>query len=63
MTSNPGESPWKCTICDKILSKNEHLLKHIRVVHQGQRKHVCPTCGKKFAEKQNMERHIQTHEG
>ena len=28
-------SQWKCSICDKFFSKNEHLRRHVASIHEG----------------------------
>ena len=45
-----------CPVCDKKLSG--HLSTHISAVHEGKKPFGCDSCGKYFAEKCKLKRHI-----
>ncbi|XP_021695460.1 zinc finger protein Xfin isoform X2 [Aedes aegypti] len=49
----------ECEVCHKIF-KNINTLRVHRASH-GPRKHVCPTCNKAFAVRQNYRNHMDTH--
>ncbi|XP_038160838.1 zinc finger protein 341 isoform X1 [Cyprinodon tularosa] len=50
----------KCNFCDKFFSKNFDLQQHIRS-HTGEKPFQCIVCGRAFAQKSNVKKHMQTH--
>lgn len=52
----------KCPICNKELSA-QHIPEHMKQVHQKEKRHCCPECGKGFFAKRDVEKHLKTHEG
>uniref|UniRef100_A0A674NWG0 Zinc finger protein 341 n=1 Tax=Takifugu rubripes TaxID=31033 RepID=A0A674NWG0_TAKRU len=50
----------KCNYCDKVFSKNFDLQQHIRS-HTGEKPFQCIVCGRPFAQKSNVKKHMQTH--
>ncbi|XP_077982725.1 zinc finger protein 341-like isoform X2 [Glandiceps talaboti] len=50
----------KCTYCDKTFNKNFDLQQHIRS-HTGEKPFQCIVCGRAFAQKSNVKKHMQTH--
>ncbi|XP_006825191.1 zinc finger protein 341-like [Saccoglossus kowalevskii] len=54
----PGK--LKCTFCDKTFNKNFDLQQHIRS-HTGEKPFQCIVCGRAFAQKSNVKKHMQTH--
>ncbi|KAJ1463785.1 hypothetical protein T484DRAFT_1758581 [Baffinella frigidus] len=80
--SHTGEKPEICSEldvktgkpCGRGFSKPCHLKRHIDVVHNGIKEHVCEhvltdgkrngqVCGKRFGEKQDMREHMADHTG
>uniref|UniRef100_A0A3Q2QJE7 Zinc finger protein 341 n=1 Tax=Fundulus heteroclitus TaxID=8078 RepID=A0A3Q2QJE7_FUNHE len=56
-----GKGPkLKCNFCDKFFSKNFDLQQHIRS-HTGEKPFQCIVCGRAFAQKSNVKKHMQTH--
>uniref|UniRef100_A0A8C6WY91 Zinc finger protein 341 n=1 Tax=Neogobius melanostomus TaxID=47308 RepID=A0A8C6WY91_9GOBI len=56
-----GKGPkLKCNFCDKIFCKNFDLQQHIRS-HTGEKPFQCIVCGRAFAQKSNVKKHMQTH--
>lgn len=48
---------FKCTACDRIFSRYQHLLRHVER-HWSQRSyHSCDICGKTFTRKDTMQSH------
>ena len=47
-----------CDSCGKTLQDSSGLKAHMRAIHEGEREHVCGTCGKAFFRKNQMEEHI-----
>ena len=53
--------PFQCTECD-YKTNNKRALEAHRSNHKPP-KYSCPFCGKKFIQKQSMDKHIMTHTG
>jgi len=51
-----------CPICNKELSA-QHMSEHMKQVHEKEKRHCCPECGKGFFAKRDVEKHLKTHEG
>uniref|UniRef100_A0A670ZY94 Zinc finger protein 526 n=1 Tax=Pseudonaja textilis TaxID=8673 RepID=A0A670ZY94_PSETE len=52
-----------CPQCGKAFSTHIRMVRHKRVVHVLERKHKCPTCGKKFKKLVHVRNHLRTHTG
>ena len=39
---------------------NPQLNTHVKAVHEGKKPHECDICGKKWARKWNLEKHVAT---
>ena len=50
----------KCKHCSKVFTKKGNLNRHIRHVHNKEKKHACGVCQKKFSRKQHREYHERT---
>ncbi|XP_054724314.1 zinc finger protein 341-like [Uloborus diversus] len=50
----------KCSYCWKSFMKNFDLQQHIRC-HTGEKPFQCIVCGRAFAQKSNVKKHMQTH--
>ena len=56
--SNPISTDFACSICFKVFTKKDHLVRHESVVHFGARpRQPCMYCNKQFA---NLEKHVQS---
>ncbi|XP_055892196.1 zinc finger protein 341-like [Biomphalaria glabrata] len=49
-----------CTYCNKQFTKNFDLQQHIRA-HTGEKPFQCIVCGRAFAQKSNVKKHMTTH--
>ncbi|OAF69896.1 hypothetical protein A3Q56_02365 [Intoshia linei] len=60
--NNPSETPNynQCTICNKILSSQSSLDRHM-LVHSGERPFECCYCTMTFTTNGNMHRHMRIH--
>ena len=47
----------KCIHCSMLFTKKGNLIRHIRNVHNKEKKHECGVCQKKFSRKQNRNLH------
>ncbi|XP_059616333.1 zinc finger protein 660-like [Phlebotomus argentipes] len=59
--SHKGRS-LKCKFCQVEYSCQGNLMRHIRVVHEKRRAHVCNTCGKTFSQSNNLKLHMLVHQ-
>ncbi|XP_063065611.1 zinc finger protein 341 [Engraulis encrasicolus] len=50
----------KCDFCEKVFTKNFDLQQHIRS-HTGEKPFQCIVCGRAFAQKSNVKKHMATH--
>merc|ERR1712223_1334717 len=55
-----GKSAVQCEICLKTLADPSSLYRH-RKIHNGEKPHKCPFCGRRFIQRYNMTQHIKTH--
>lgn len=55
----------KCEKCDKSFTHTATLLRHEQAVHQGivTRPYICETCGRQYAKRSKLKRHLLTHTG
>lgn len=57
----PLDKPYACDTCGTAFKKNSNLVKHIKLVHLGERNFACPEegCGRLFGQKSNLNSHIK----
>lgn len=68
LRSCPGnvDKPYPCEQCGTAFKKNSNLVKHMKLVHLGERNFPCPEpgCGRLFGQKSNLNSHIKAvHRG
>ena len=60
------ERNFNCETCGKSFKTPEILKQHNKIVHASEEdrfSHCCEVCGRKFAQKANLESHMRTHTG
>lgn len=50
----------RCQYCNKLFNKNFDLQQHVRC-HTGEKPFQCIVCGRAFAQKSNVKKHMTTH--
>lgn len=50
-----------CEFCDRRFKRQEHLKRHVRSLHMGEKPFNCLICGKKFSRSDNLNQHVKTH--
>ena len=52
--------PFKCKVCGKTFSTNQHVNEHYESVHEGKKRFKCNDCDKAFSQKQSLNGHMKT---
>lgn len=58
-----GEKPHACHLCPAAFARRSALQLHIQAMHDVAGHRACGECGKKFAFKSSLERHLRVHTG
>lgn len=55
------DKPYQCAQCGVAFKKNSNLVKHMKLVHLGERNFECPynNCGRMFGQKSNLNSHVR----
>lgn len=53
---------YQCSICSVYLSCKSALNRH-KLIHTGEKPHVCEECGRSFVQREVLKRHMLTHTG
>ena len=54
------DGKFKCPYCQNMLSRKDHVLRHIRNLHV-KTHHSCPVCHKKFTSIEDLDNHKEVH--
>ena len=57
-----GEPRHACHVCDKRFLLKQYLVRHLRT-HTGEQPYVCADCGRKFAQSENLLKHVRRRHG
>lgn len=60
LTEDPSKT-FVCTLCSRRFRRQEHLKRHYRSLHTGDKPFECNECGKKFSRSDNLAQHARTH--
>ena len=60
LTEDPSKT-FVCTLCSRRFRRQEHLKRHYRSLHTGDKPFECNECGKKFSRSDNLSQHARTH--
>jgi len=60
LTEDPSKT-FVCHICNRRFRRQEHLKRHHRSLHTGDKPFECTDCGKKFSRSDNLTQHQRTH--
>jgi hypothetical protein len=60
LTEDPSKT-FVCEICNRRFRRQEHLKRHYRSLHTGEKPFECHECGKKFSRSDNLAQHARTH--
>lgn len=61
MFNHTGEGGFDCEQCGATFSRRTRLTEHVKFVHKQEQMLPCPTCGKEFVRKEDLQRHQDTH--
>ena len=60
LTDDPSKT-FVCHLCSRRFRRQEHLKRHYRSLHTGEKPFECNECGKKFSRSDNLAQHSRTH--
>lgn len=60
LTDDPSKT-FVCHLCTRRFRRQEHLKRHYRSLHTGDKPFECTDCGKKFSRSDNLAQHARTH--
>ena len=60
LTDDPSKT-FICELCSRRFRRQEHLKRHYRSLHTGEKPFECHECGKKFSRSDNLAQHARTH--
>ncbi|KAI0175624.1 hypothetical protein GGR52DRAFT_537456 [Hypoxylon sp. FL1284] len=60
LTEDPSKT-FVCDQCHRRFRRQEHLKRHVRSLHTGEKPYECNECGKKFSRSDNLSQHARTH--
>lgn len=55
------ENQFNCTKCGRFFRYKSALDRHVKIIHENQRNHVCSICGKTFGLKYDLTQHYETN--
>ncbi|XP_068183952.1 zinc finger protein 664-like [Antennarius striatus] len=58
-----SRTEYRCHLCDKYFSSNQHLINHAFRMHSKDADILCAVCGKTLESKESLCVHLQSHKG
>eukprot|EP00177_Eucheuma_denticulatum_P005178 GFKZ01009429.1.p1 GENE.GFKZ01009429.1~~GFKZ01009429.1.p1 ORF type:complete len:176 (-),score=13.67 GFKZ01009429.1:207-734(-) len=55
-----GADPVRCTLCSQRFARRSNLFKHLRSVHETERKFACTACPQKFKRQDHLLKHTRS---
>ncbi|CAG2257128.1 KRAB [Mytilus edulis] len=54
---------FKCMTCTLTFNKSSHVNRHVRIIHNKEKKYKCPTCEACFTTNESLQYHAKWHTG
>ncbi|XP_077971590.1 uncharacterized protein LOC144425797 [Styela clava] len=63
LPENKNGNEKLCYICNKQFSSRSCLVRHVKLVHEGEKPYKCEQCYNRFADRNSLNRHMAKHTG
>ncbi|KAM3605816.1 uncharacterized protein V6R79_005171 [Siganus canaliculatus] len=59
----PPKDKKSCRFCGKRFKRDSHLIRHVELIHKGQKAFKCLKCRKEFKQRPQLSLHVRIHTG